>query len=150
MKKVTILTAALVLGALGFVYYAAGPEQGGGHSSRTANLSELAQGANIVDVSLPDTLSNEAQIGKRIFEAKCATCHGESASGKNGSAPPLVHPIYEPNHHADMAFVIAAKNGVRAHHWPFGNMPPVDGLTDGDVKMIIQYIRALQQENGIY
>ena len=49
-----------------------------------------------------------------------------------------------------MAFILAAKNGVRAHHWRFGNMPAVEGLTDGDVKMIARYIRELQKENGIF
>jgi hypothetical protein len=39
--------------------------------------------------------------------------------------------------------------GVQAHHWSFGNMPAVEGLTRGDVKMIIKYIRELQRENGI-
>jgi len=39
--------------------------------------------------------------------------------------------------------------GVRAHHWSFGNMPAVEGLTRADVKMIIAYIRELQRANGI-
>ncbi len=64
--------------------------------------------------------------------------------------PPLVHKFYEPNHHGDMAFVLAAKNGVRAHHWKFGDMPPVKGVTQGDVLNIVAYVRALQRENGIH
>jgi hypothetical protein len=48
-----------------------------------------------------------------------------------------------------MAFVLAAKNGVAAHHWPFGNMPAVEGVTDADVLNIVTYVRALQRENGI-
>ncbi|WP_417246831.1 c-type cytochrome [Celeribacter sp.] len=94
-------------------------------------------------------LTAEAEFGKRAFEAKCADCHGENAAGQNGVAPPLVHKIYEPSHHSDMAFVLAAKNGVRAHHWKFGNMPPVKGLTQADVKYIARYVRELQRENGI-
>ena len=47
-----------------------------------------------------------------------------NAAGQNGVAPPLVHKLYEPGHHSDMAFIMAAKNGVRSHHWRFGNMPP--------------------------
>ena len=39
--------------------------------------------------------------------------------------------------------------GVRAHHWSFGNMPAVEGLTRADVKMIVAYIRELQRANGI-
>jgi len=66
-----------------------------------------------------------------------------------GVAPPLVHKIYEPNHHGDMAFLMAARNGVRAHHWKFGNMPPVEGITDAEVITIVAYVRALQRANGI-
>ncbi|MBV1864502.1 MAG: cytochrome c, partial [Rhodobacteraceae bacterium] len=74
---------------------------------------------------------------------------GDNAGGRDGLAPPLVHKIYEPSHHGDMSFLLAAQNGVRAHHWPFGNMPPVAGVTRGDVVGIVSYIRELQRENGI-
>lgn len=120
-----------------------------GHSMVPPDTSRIADGAPIVEVRVPADLSAEAEIGKRAFEAKCAACHGENAAGQNGVAPPLVHKIYEPSHHSDMAFILAAKNGVRAHHWKFGNMPPVEGLTQGDVKYIARYVRELQRENGI-
>jgi hypothetical protein len=48
-----------------------------------------------------------------------------------------------------MSFVLAVKNGVRAHHWRFGDMPPVDGLTQSDVMNIVAYVRELQRANGI-
>lgn len=108
-----------------------------------------AQGDPIVAVVLPETLSAEAQMGKRAFDNVCATCHGENAAGKEGFGPPLVHKLYEPSHHGDMAFLIAAERGVQAHHWPFGNMPAQQGVTKGDVKAIIAYVRALQRANGI-
>ncbi len=108
-----------------------------------------AAGTAIVNVVVPDKLSGRAEIGKKAFEVKCAVCHGANAGGKDGVAPPLVHKIYEPSHHGDAAFLVAAKNGVRAHHWRFGNMPPVEGVTDGDVKMIVAYVRELQRANGI-
>lgn len=104
--------------------------------------------SRLVDVVVPELVGN-AKIGEGIFNAKCATCHGENAAGTDSAGPPLVHKIYEPSHHADMAFVIAARNGVRSHHWPFGNMPPVDGITDAEVLMVVDYIRTLQRENGI-
>ena len=106
-------------------------------------------GTAMVEVALPEALSENAQIGKAAFEAKCAACHGVNAAGQDGVAPPLVHKIYEPSHHGDGSFLVAVRNGVRAHHWRFGNMPPVDGLTEGDVKMIVAYVRELQRANGI-
>lgn len=120
-----------------------------GHDMSPPKTSDIAQGDPIVKVSLPVEYSGNGKIGKLAFEAKCAECHGANAAGQNGVAPPLVHKIYEPSHHSDMAFILAAKNGVRSHHWKFGNMPPVDGVTDGDVKMIAQYVRELQRANGI-
>lgn len=106
-------------------------------------------GSAMANVVLPDELSANAQIGKRAFELKCAVCHGANAAGQNGVAPPLVHSTYRPAHHGDGAFLAAARNGVRSHHWRFGNMPPIEGLTDGDVKMIVAYVRELQRANGI-
>ena len=103
----------------------------------------------IVEINIPETLSANAQVGKVAFEAKCAVCHGSNAVGQADVAPPLVHKIYEPSHHADEAFQRAVSLGVRQHHWPFGNMPPVEGLTRGDMTMIIAYVRELQRANGI-
>ncbi len=91
----------------------------------------------------------DVQVGEAKFSANCAACHGVRAVGTK-QGPPLVHKIYEPNHHADVAFQRAAENGVRAHHWEFGNMPKIEGLTAGDVDHIIRYVRWLQREAGIY
>lgn len=84
-----------------------------------------------------------------MFDAKCATCHGVNATGLQDMGPPLVHKIYEPSHHGDESFQRAAAMGVRAHHWRFGNMPPVEGVTRADIAMVVAYIRALQRANGI-
>ncbi|MEL7429673.1 MAG: c-type cytochrome [Pseudomonadota bacterium] len=105
--------------------------------------------APMVDVRVPD-LTSAAVAGKQLFNQNCASCHGINAAGTQGVAPPLVHIIYEPNHHGDASFVVAVKNGVRAHHWPFGNMPPIDGVSEEEVVLIIQYVRELQRANGIF
>ncbi len=150
-KTLMAITAFFVVGGIAFYWNAMQPaQQGAGHSMEPPDTSALAEGVPIVQVALPAELSADAQIGKRAFEAKCAECHGADAAGQNGVAPPLVHIIYEPNHHSDMAFVMAAKNGVQSHHWRFGDMAPVKGLTDADVKMIARYVRELQKENGIF
>ena len=94
-------------------------------------------------------LSAEATAGRALFEENCVTCHGRHATGSD-QGPPLVHRIYEPNHHGDLSFQLAARQGVRAHHWDFGNMPPVEGVTDEDVIKITRYVRELQKANNIY
>jgi mono/diheme cytochrome c family protein len=98
-------------------------------------------------VVVPD-LSDTAQAGEQMFNANCALCHGPNASGTN-LGPPLVHKIYEPGHHQDFTIQSAVRNGVPAHHWQFGNMPPVPTVSDEDVPNIICYIRELQRANGI-
>ena len=98
-------------------------------------------------VRLPD-LEGAAADGADLFATNCAVCHGENAAGTD-QGPPFIHRIYEPNHHADMAFQLAVQNGVRAHHWRFGNMPPVEGMSQDDVEKTVAYVRALQRANGI-
>ena len=96
-------------------------------------------------MKVPDDL----QQGHDKFHSFCAPCHGPQGVGTD-HGPPLVHKIYEPSHHADMAFQQAAARGVRAHHWKFGNMPKIDGVTPEDVTDIIGYVRWLQKQAGIF
>lgn len=143
MKNTILISAVAAVAVLGYILWSdVEPDQS------TASLG-TAQGTALVDIVLPETLSANAQIGQRGFEANCAVCHGENGVGQQGVAPPLVHVIYEPGHHGDESFQRAVAQGVRSHHWPFGNMPPVEGLTRADVTMITRYLRELQRANGI-
>lgn len=89
------------------------------------------------------------KAGEERFNALCARCHGVAGLGTN-AGPPLVHKIYEPSHHADFAFMRAAMQGARAHHWKFGDMPRISEATAEDVTRIIPYVRWLQRQAGIY
>lgn len=100
-------------------------------------------------VNVPEQFSPKATAGMRYFNENCAACHGKNAAGGTGNAPPLVHIIYEPSHHGDIAFYRAVEKGVRAHHWKFGNMPPIEGVSETQVGYIIAYVRELQRANGI-
>ena len=83
------------------------------------------------------------QEGERLFNDNCAVCHGAAGAGTQ-VGPPLVHPIYKPDHHPDFSFHNAVRAGVKQHHWAFGDMPPRPGLSEDDVDNIISYIRQLQ------
>ena len=131
-----LLVLAAALGMAGYFQFG-GREDGAG------------SGAPIVSVSLPGTLSARAQLGRKTYDANCSSCHGRNAAGQDGIAPPLIHVIYEPAHHGDESFQRAVAYGVRAHHWRFGDMPPVEGLSRRDVAAIVVYIRELQRANGI-
>ena len=102
---------------------------------------------HIVDVTRP-VLSAEAEAGVALFGRNCSICHGTNGSGSE-KGPPLIHRIYEPGHHADLAFVSAIRNGTRAHHWPYGDMEPVEGLSLAEIQSIITFVREVQVANGI-
>lgn len=137
-RPLILAVVALVAIVVGARYYFSAGEKGA-----------ASQGAALVQVKVP-SLSGDAKTGEALFNGNCASCHGANAAGQEGVAPPLVHVIYEPNHHGDAAFQLAARNGVRAHHWRFGNMPPVEGISTSDVDKIISYVRTLQRANGIF
>ncbi|MDE0148801.1 MAG: cytochrome c [Rhodospirillaceae bacterium] len=136
-----VLAGALVAG--GYFLFGASDRRA------TPEAATEAGGAPMVEIVLPDALSDRAQSGKRLFDENCVTCHGPNAAGQEELGPPLVHIIYEPGHHGDESFQRAVALGVRAHHWRFGNMAPVEGLSRDDVALIVAYIRELQRANGI-
>ena len=111
-------------------------------NSHNANPKPLAS------VRLPE-LSDIGALGQVHFQELCSSCHGSNAEGNDGFGPPLIHKIYEPSHHSDYASFIAPFHGVRAHHWPFGNMPPIDGISEEKSAQILTFIREVQRENGI-
>ncbi len=96
----------------------------------------------------PGPVPAELATGERSYNRTCGPCHGALGSGTE-SGPPLVHRIYEPSHHSDAAFHLAVARGVRAHHWRFGNMPPIPAMDSASVAGIIAYVRWLQQKAGI-
>lgn len=108
-----------------------------------------SQGESAPKSSSGGPVPAEFQAGETKFKANCSACHGVGGVGTT-QGPPLVHKIYEPNHHGDDAFQRAAANGVRAHHWEFGNMPKIEGVTPEDVDQIIKYVRWLQAQAGIF
>ena len=101
----------------------------------------------IAAVTVPE-LSGTAAEGAELFTQYCLACHGENAGGSD-VGPPLIHKIYEPNHHPDQAFLVAALYGVRRHHWQFGNMAPVEDVSEDELIKIITYVRTVQRANGI-
>lgn len=94
------------------------------------------------------TIPSQHAEGEALFEASCLSCHGPRASG-SAEGPPLVDMVYRPNHHADAAFHLAVVRGVPAHHWRFGDMEPVSGVTPEMTQRITDYVRWLQRQVGI-
>ena len=137
-KSLLVGGGAILLAALSTVWYL------NTSSDPVASAVEISASESII---IPE-LSALALSGETVFNESCAACHGTNAVGTD-QGPSLIHKFYGPRRHADFAFVIAAKSGVRAHHWRFGSMPPVEGVSDEDIQSVIKYIREIQVANGI-
>jgi len=91
-------------------------------------VAPAAVAADAPDPKVPPALAK----GEALFNTNCSVCHGVGARG-TPQGPPFLDKVYEPNHHADTAFYRAAEMGVRAHHWKFGDMPKIPGVTRDDL-----------------
>jgi mono/diheme cytochrome c family protein len=92
--------------------------------------------------------SEQTTEGEELYQANCASCHGTDLRGTN-KGPSLLSIVYEPGHHGDDAFRSAVANGAAQHHWNFGDMQPVPGLSNSDVDAIIAYVREVQEREGL-
>jgi mono/diheme cytochrome c family protein len=86
--------------------------------------------------------------GAALYAENCAVCHGADLRGTE-TGPPFLHPYYAPNHHGDEAFQRAVLGGVVPHHWDFGPMPPIPGLSRDQVALIVEFVRSEQEAAGI-
>ena len=108
-----------------------------------------AAGKAIYDNPVEPKMTPDLNVGRLNYDRFCAACHGRTARGTD-KGPTFISRIYHPGHHGDQAFFIAPKNGARAHHWPFGDMPKVEGVSKPMIINIIKYVRAMQKANGIF
>ena len=152
MKKLILAGAGLA--AIALVAFLAWPNPETATDYRTPVVNRQMHGsadaapARPADEIVEPDLTEIAGMGRTAFNAVCATCHGAKAAGtENG--PPLVHSLYRPGHHPDESFLNAVHNGVTAHHWRFGDMAPVKGITNAELKAIIRYVREVQNANGV-
>ena len=141
---IIVIITAVITGVVGVLFP---PIDGSPPSAVEAPEAAPRDGAQLPTPAAPAEGGQVAGLAR--FMEFCGKCHGGQALGTN-QGPPLVHQIYESNHHADGAFVLAARRGSPQHHWNFGNMPPVPRVSDGDLFAIIGYVRTLQQAAGIF
>ena len=112
-------------------------------------LAPALASAQSMQVPRPSAgLMPNAALGKKLFSANCAQCHGADLRGSK-DGPSLLHRIYEPSHHGDAAFQLAVKYGSRQHHWNFGDMKAIPGLSADEVAHITAWVRIEQRRAGI-
>ena len=127
--------------------------------TRTGLVVILVATAVLLTVSCASSNENDQTVdtigaktvaydGEESFQNRCAVCHGELADG-TVAGPPLVNRLYEIGHHPNFSFHNAVNNGVTAHHWNFGDMPPIPNVPPEEVDAIICHVRDLQRAEGI-
>lgn len=85
--------------------------------------------------------------GEALYRTSCAACHGSDLRGTE-FGPSQLSVVYQPGHHPDESYMRAVVNGVRAHHWNFGDMAPIPSLTQADMDRIIAFVRENQRTEG--
>ncbi len=117
----------------------------GDESSSSAAPVDPMTGRSEFDIPVQDpALVAEGAV---LYASSCAACHGSDLRG-TAVGPSHLSVIYNPYHHGDGAFAVAALSGVQAHHWNFGDMPPIPGLSQGDLERIVAFVRESQRIEG--
>jgi len=107
------------------------------------------QAARLAALHLPPPgFIGDATQGSKLFVDYCSSCHGNNAHGSN-QGPPLISKVYGNKHHADFAVHVAVRDGVRQHHWNFGDMAAIPNITPEQTAHVIAYIRLEQSKAGI-
>lgn len=111
-------------------------------------LSNNIRQPKVLETIVVPVFSEAAAQGEAVFQGTCAACHGVELTGTE-LGPPLIYPAYRPVFHSDYAITSAIKYGVVQHHWQFGSMPPQGDIAEGEIGLLIAYIREMQAANGI-
>jgi mono/diheme cytochrome c family protein len=91
-------------------------------------------------------------LGKTIYEAQCATCHGTTGLGQPPDYPPLAH-----NQSIEMQSAVNAIRmvlnggyppGTAGNPRPYGMPPFAQTLTDDEVAAVVSYIRTAWGNRG--
>ena len=110
-------------------------------------LSACGGGGGTIEADIEPQDPELVAAGAELYAAACAECHGADLRGTD-RGPSHLSEVYEPNHHGDGAFHVAVLAGSPEHHWDFGPMPPVEGLSEQDVDAIVAYVREQQRLEG--
>ncbi|MEM9144979.1 MAG: c-type cytochrome [Pseudomonadota bacterium] len=97
----------------------------------------------------PETdLSDEGEVGRLAFAARCAACHGIEARGTD-RGPSLLVADYGPQQRSDEHFRAAILRGQEAWRWQYGDMPAISGVGEPTLSALVQFVREAQRAEGI-
>ncbi len=93
-----------------------------------------------------------AANGKRIYMAKCATCHGDNGEGKQQHYPPLAgNQSIEMDSAVNPIRIVLNGGfppGTRRNPEPYGMPPFAQELSDADAAAVVTYIRTAWGNHG--
>jgi mono/diheme cytochrome c family protein len=139
-----LIPAFGALAVVAVVFLVLGGGSGEGSGAEGAPRDPMT-GKTEFDIPVQDpTLVAE---GEDLYRAACAACHGSDLRG-TAVGPPHLSVIYNPEHHGDGAFALAVVNGVKSHHYGFGDMPAIPTVTEENFARILAYIRETQRTEG--
>jgi len=138
LKKYAVPLIAVAVIAVVIVVASGGEESSSGPRDPMTGKTEF-------DIPIQDPIL--VAEGDVLYQASCAVCHGTNLRG-TALGPSHLSVIYNPDHHSDGGFASAVVNGVQAHHWSFGDMPPMPQITADDFERIIAFIRENQRIEG--
>jgi len=140
LKKyaVPVVSVAIVLVILAIVVV-------GGEESSSSAPRDPMTGKTEFDIPVQDP--QLVAEGDALYQASCSVCHGSDLRG-TPIGPSHLSVIYNPDHHGEGSFAAAVVTGVQAHHWNFGDMPPVPTITEADFERIMAFIRENQRIEG--
>ncbi len=105
--------------------------------------------SSLASITVRESCSSNAQVGKSAFDVKCSACDGIHVVERKDVVPSLDHEFYRLSHHGEQSLCGAVEFGVRQLRRLFGGMSAVNVVTYGDVAMNIAHVRKLQRASGI-
>lgn len=99
------------------------------------------------DGAVPARNLRGLEDGRVAYIRACARCHGRSARG-TGQGVNLMAPAYAPGLFSDARLRETIRNGVPPRGSRDG-MPAHAGLTDGEVGLIVVFLRDAQELDGV-
>lgn len=86
-------------------------------------------------LDLPSYPVEQVALGRDIYQANCATCHGTVGQGNPNAGIPALDGSMHAWHHPDSQIAGFIRNGI-------GNMPPVGAQwTDEEIQAVLAYIK---------
>ena len=109
-----------------------------------------------LDPSIPTTSDAERsllrRLGSRLYDARCATCHGAQGQGKPPAYPPLAGnqsiQMSSPVNAIRMVLNGGFAPGTAGNPAPYGMPPFAQALSDDEVAAVVTYIRAAWGNRG--